>query len=113
MTFSSPEWQPEVNRIGDEVFVHLRCSRALTDETTLAIRNCLTAVTADPGVRTLYLDMDEVQYLSEAFVAVLVQFHKELKSRNSRLRLRNVDPQIYEVFHLMKLDEQLDIHKRI
>jgi hypothetical protein len=48
------EWQPEVNRIGDEVFVHLRvCEKVVDYETTLLIRNCLTSIAADLGVRTL------------------------------------------------------------
>jgi anti-anti-sigma regulatory factor len=101
-----------VNRIGDEVFVRPRRKAFVpTDETILAIRNCLTSTAADPGVRTVYVDMDEVEYLSDAFLFMLVQVHKKLKSRNSRLRLRNLPPQSYEVFHwyFMKLDEEPDI----
>jgi anti-anti-sigma factor len=56
--------------------------------------------------------MDEVEYLNSGFLDVLVRVHKKLKSRNSRLRLGNLDPQIYEVFHATKLDELLDIRKR-
>jgi len=83
-----------------EVLVRLP-SRILDEETIFAIRNRLMAIAADPGVRTLYLDMDEVECISSAFLVVLIQVHKKLKSRDSRLCLRNVDPQIYEVLHAM------------
>lgn len=83
-----------------EVLVQVH-SRILDQEIILEIQNRLTAIAADPGVRTVYLDLDEVEQMSSAALPVLIRVHKKLKSRIIRLCLRNLDPEIYEVLHGM------------
>jgi anti-sigma B factor antagonist len=112
MASPSSEWRPEVNRISDEVFVHLPYLTRLLDEGTVRIfREFLTTVAEEPDTRMLSLDLLGIEYLNSAALWTLVQVHQKLKSRGGRFVLCNVSPQIYEVFNVTKLNEQLEIHK--
>jgi anti-sigma B factor antagonist len=47
--------------------------------------------------------------LSSAALAKLITLNKKLQQVNGRLVLCNIDPQIYEVFEITKLNKLFDI----
>jgi anti-sigma B factor antagonist len=66
-------------------------------------------VSATPGIRLL-LDFSNVQHLSSAALGMLIKLQKEVSAQNGRLKLSDINPQIYEVFKITRLTKQFDIH---
>ena len=57
----------------------------------------------------MLLDLGNVKYVSSALLGALVGLHKELLAAGRRLILRNLRPQVLEVFLVARLDEFLDL----
>ncbi len=54
-----------------------------------------------------------VDHLSSAALGTLITIHNRMKAKQGQLRLANIDPQIYEVFTITKLNKLFEIHDTI
>ncbi len=61
----------------------------------------------------LLLDFENVEHLSSAALGQLITINKKLKEKRGQLRLANIDPQIYEVFVITKLNKLFVIHSSV
>lgn len=52
-----------------------------------------------------------VDHLSSAALGALITIHNKIKSKGGQLRLAEIDPQIYEVFVITKLNKLFEIHE--
>jgi anti-sigma B factor antagonist len=67
----------------------------------------LLAEQASPG--TLRLNFDRVEFLTSMVLAKLVSLHKRMKNAGGLLQIVNVNPEVYEVFQITRLDTILDV----
>lgn len=58
----------------------------------------------------LLINFASVDHLSSAALGTLITINNKMKARKGQLRLANIDPQIYEVFKITKLDRLFSIH---
>lgn len=68
-----------------------------------------TLIDASPKPKLL-LSFSNVDHLSSAALGVLITVNNKVRNRAGQLRLANIDPQIYEVFKITKLDKLFQIH---
>lgn len=61
----------------------------------------------------LLISFANVDHLSSAALGTLITIHNKVKARGGQLRLAQIDPQIYEVFVITKLNKLFDIHEGI
>ena len=61
----------------------------------------------------LVISFSNVDHLSSAALGTLITIHNKLKARGGALRLTNIDPQIYEVFAITKLNKLFDIQETL
>lgn len=59
----------------------------------------------------LLINFANVDHLSSAALGTLITINNKMKARKGQLRLANIDPQIYEVFKITKLDKLFTIHQ--
>lgn len=59
----------------------------------------------------ILIDFSNVEHLSSAALGALITINNRIKARDGQLRLAGIDPQIYEVFKITKLDRLFQIHK--
>lgn len=59
----------------------------------------------------LLISFKDVDHLSSAALGTLITISKRVEGRAGQLRLANIDPQIYEVFKITKLDKLFQIHE--
>ena len=59
----------------------------------------------------LLINFANVDHLSSAALGTLITINNRIKGRKGQLRLANIDPQIYEVFKITKLDKLFSIHQ--
>jgi anti-sigma B factor antagonist len=59
----------------------------------------------------LVISFSNVDHLSSAALGTLITIRKRIEQKNGQLRLASIDPQIYEVFTITKLNKLFDIHE--
>jgi anti-sigma B factor antagonist len=69
-------------------------------------------IDADPAPR-LVISFSNVDHLSSAALGALITIHNRMKTKSGQLRLANIDPQIYEVFVITKLNKLFEIHENL
>jgi anti-sigma B factor antagonist len=70
----------------------------------------LRQVEASPAPKIL-IDFTHVDHLSSAALGTLITVNNKVRQKDGQLRLSNIDPQIYEVFVITKLNKLFQIHK--
>jgi anti-sigma B factor antagonist len=100
----------EVEDIGDVTVVNFTDRKILDEQNIQVIGDQLFSLVDEAGRRKLLLNFANVEYLSSAALAKLITLNKKLQQAGGRLILCNIDPQIYEVFEITKLDKLFNIH---
>ena len=65
----------------------------------------------DSSVTALIMDMKDLEFLSSAGLGVIFMTMKELKSRQGKTMLINLQPQIQRVFEIIKAVDGMNIFK--
>jgi anti-sigma B factor antagonist len=61
----------------------------------------------------LLISFDNVDHLSSSALGTLITINNKVRAKNGQLRLSNIDPQIYEVFVITKLNKLFEIHDTV
>ncbi|MFQ5410653.1 MAG: STAS domain-containing protein [Phycisphaerae bacterium] len=61
----------------------------------------------------LLLSFKNVEHLSSAALGMLVTLKKKVESKQGKLKLSDINPQIYEVFKITRLNKMFDIHPSV
>jgi anti-anti-sigma factor len=81
----------------------------LGEETLRHIHDQLLALAEGPDPPALLLDFGNVEYISSMALGTLVNLHKQLLARGRHLSIRNLNPQVLEVFTVTRLDKLLEL----
>jgi anti-sigma B factor antagonist len=78
----------------------------ILDEANIAdIGATLNALIDEKAQPKLLLDFANVEHLSSAALGMLINVNNRVKQKNGQLRLANIQPQIYDVFVITKLNK--------
>lgn len=61
----------------------------------------------------LLISFANVEHLSSAALGTLITINNKVKNRGGQLRLSDIDPQIYEVFVITRLNNLFQIHESL
>ena len=101
----------EVEQIGDVAVVNFVDRKILDEQNIQIIGEQLFSLVDEEGWRKILLNFSNVEYLSSAALGKFITLNKKVNSAGGRLVLCNIDPQIYEVFEITKLNKLFTIHK--
>lgn len=101
----------EVEDIGDVTVVNFVDKRILDEQNIQIIGEQLFSLVDEVGRRKVLLNFGNVEFLSSAALGKLIALHKKLQQVGGRLILCNIDPEIYEVFEITRLDKFFNIRK--
>ncbi|MCX5658535.1 MAG: STAS domain-containing protein [Planctomycetota bacterium] len=59
----------------------------------------------------ILISFANVEHLSSAALGTLITVNNKIRAKGGQLRLSNIDPQIYEVFVITKLNKLFQIHE--
>jgi anti-sigma B factor antagonist len=110
MTAASSHLQ--IEPVGDVTVVRFTDKKLIDDQTIRLIGDQLCSLVDEQGQRIILLNFVNVEYLSSAALGKLIILHKKVIAAGGRLVLYNIDPQIYEVFAVTKLNKLFDIRRR-
>jgi anti-sigma B factor antagonist len=101
----------EVEDIGDITVVNFVDKKILDEQNIQVIGEQLFSLVDELGRRKVLLNFKNVEFLSSAALGKLITMNRELQSAGGKLVLCEIDPQIYEVFEITKLNKLFTIHK--
>ncbi len=101
----------EVEDIGDITVVNFVDKKILDEQNIQVIGEQLFSLVDELGRRKVLLNFGNVEFLSSAALGKLITLNRMLQSAGGKLVLCNIDPQIYEVFEITKLNKLFNIQK--
>ena len=101
----------ELEEIGDVTVVSFVDRKILDEQNIQIIGDQLFNLVEEQGKRKILLNFGNVEYLSSAALGKLITLNKKVQAAKGRLILCNIDPQIYEVFEITRLDKFFNIEK--
>lgn len=94
---------------GDVTCVALT-DRKILDEVNIAqIGEQLGKLVASSAQPRMVLDFTNVSHMSSSALGMLITLHKRIREKDGQLRLAAIQPAIYEVFVITRLNEILKI----
>jgi anti-sigma B factor antagonist len=100
-----------IEDIGDVTVVHFSDRKIVDAQLIQNIGDELNSLVEGDGRRKVLLNFGNVEYLSSTALGILISLNKKLKAFGGRLILCDIDPRIYEVFKITKLDRLLTIQQ--
>jgi len=95
----------------DDVSVIEFADRKILDELCiLEIQEELTKLMESQTTGNLLLSFKNVEHLSSAALGMLITLKKKVEGKKGKLKLSDINPQIYEVFKITRLNKVFDIH---
>jgi anti-sigma B factor antagonist len=101
----------EVEDIGDVTVVNFTDKKILDEQNIQIIGEQLFSLVDELGRRKLLLNFGNVEYLSSAALGKFITLNKKVIAAGGKLVLCNIDPQIYEVFEITRLNKIFNIQK--
>jgi len=84
--------------------------RKILDELCIQeIQEELTRLVEEQENQRLLLSFKNVEHLSSAALGMLITLKKKIESRGGKLKLSDINPQIYEIFKITRLNKIFDI----
>ncbi len=91
--------------------VRIRTAALLNEEQVTAFGDALDRLADTPG-RRIVLSFLGVEHLTSQALGKLIQAHKRLGESGGEMRLADIDPRIYEVFAITRLDKLFKVYER-
>jgi len=101
----------EVVDDGDVTIVNFIDKKILDEQNIQKIGEDLFSLVDEQGRRRLILNFRNVDYLSSAALGKFITLNKKVQAAGGKLALCNIDPNIYEVFEITKLNKLFNIQK--
>lgn len=87
------------------VIVELVDKKILDEMNISQIGDQLARLVAQTEQPKMVLDFGNVAHMSSSALGMLITLHKRIRERQGQLRLCNIQPAIYEVFVITRLNE--------
>ena len=86
----------------------------ILEETDIqALQESIMSIVEQAEHINLILDFCNVRFLSSAVLGLLIRISKRIYERDGQLRLCNINPKIYEIFKITRLNKVFDIYQDI
>ena len=106
-----PEDKPQldVTRQGKVIVVQLTDRKILDEMNIMQIGDDLNGLVAESRDPKLVIDFSQVEHMSSSALGMLITLHKRIREKDGQLRLCCIQPSIYEVFVITRLNEIFQI----
>lgn len=107
---SSEPSRLEVKDDGGVTHVGFLDANILSIDVIQPIEGELVRLVEEAGKPKMLLDFAAVRHLSSGALGTLITVNNKVKAKGGQLRLASIDPNIYEVFKITKLNKLFQIH---
>ena len=102
-----------VSEEGDVKVVQLVDRKILDEVSIMQIGKLLTELVVQDDAPNFVLDFSNVGHMSSSALGMLITFQKHIRGGEGGLRLCCIQPTIYEVFVITRLNEIFQIHESV
>lgn len=95
----------------DQTIVHFAPGKTLDEQASQAVGDQLDELARQARGRALVLDFSNVVYLASGALARLISLNKALRDNGGSLTINNVDPKLYEIFEVTKVNHLFKVVK--
>ena len=88
--------------------ITLTDEKLLDDDDIKALEDSVMPLIDSPA--NIIIDFSNVQFLSSTVLGLLIRISKKVNENRGRLKLCCINPKIFEIFKITRLDEIFDIH---
>lgn len=99
-----------VSHTGDIVQIKFLDRNILEEAAIQQIGDEISSIIEAATNPKLLLNFQDVEHLSSAALGTLITINNRIRQKGGQLRLAHIDPQIYEVFAITKLNKLFQIH---
>lgn len=89
--------------------VELKDRKILDEMSIMQIGEQLNTLVAQSELPKIVMDFSNVGHMSSSALGVLITLHKRIRENHGQLRLCNIQPAIYEIFVITRLNEIFQI----
>jgi len=101
----------KVKQDGGVISIQFRDRNILDEANIQQIGEEIKALIEKEPKPRLLIDFKDVDHLSSAALGTLITVNNRVRQLQGQLRLCNIDPQIYQVFVITKLNRLFEIHE--
>jgi anti-sigma B factor antagonist len=101
----------EVEDVGGATVACLTDRKILDEQNIQILGKQLFGLVDQLGKKNLVLNFTNVEYMSSAALGMLIRLRKKVQEAGGKLVLCAIDPQIYEVFVITKLDKAFVVRR--
>jgi anti-sigma B factor antagonist len=101
----------EVEDVGGATVASFTDRKILDERNIQILGEQLFGLVDQQGKTNLVLNFAKVEYLSSAALGMLIRLRKKVLEAGGKLVLCGIDPQIYEVFVITKLDKAFVVRR--
>lgn len=87
--------------------------KILDEKDIQGLQDSIMSVIEQSKRMNLVLDFCNVRFLSSAVLGVLIRVSKRVYEGSGQLMLCNINPKIYEIFKITRLDNIFDIYESV
>ncbi len=84
--------------------------KILEEKDIKALQDSIMSVIEQSDQINMILDFRNVKFLSSAVLGLLLRISKKIYERDSQLRLCGINPKIYEIFKITRLNKIFEIY---
>jgi anti-sigma B factor antagonist len=90
--------------------VTLTDERILDEREVQALANSLMPLVEEADAINLVIDFGNVKFLTSAALGLLIRVSKKVYESGGQLKLCSINPMIFEIFRITRLDRVFDIY---
>ena len=98
-----------VRKRGDVAVVSFNTSRVRESAEVRQLEDEFVELVEGHGMTRIVLNFENLSFMSSSVIGVLVRLHRKATGEGGDVKLCSIEPQIYEVFKIMRLDRLFDI----
>ena len=108
---SSETSRLRIKKVGDVSQIEFIDRNILDEANIQQIGEEITSIIESRPKPKLLISFANVDHLSSAALGTLITINNKVRTAGGQLRLADIDPQIYEVFVITKLNKLFQIHE--
>lgn len=101
----------EITEVGDIIIVTFEMKKLLDEQYIQQMGEQLFALVEKSGKKQILLDWSNLEYVSSAALGKFITLKRLVDGASGKLVLCGIDPAIYEVFEMTKLNELFKIER--
>jgi anti-sigma B factor antagonist len=98
-----------VENVENGVVITFTSEKILEEREIVALEHSILPIIEQAGVPNIVLNFENVKFLSSAVLGLLIRISKKIYQRNGQLKLCCINPKIFEIFRITRLDRVFDI----